>query len=108
MYPSATQTARPAHAGQGTDAAQLLTRRYPAGMPAFEVAAIVTAIAAALDYAHNQALLQRDVKPANIMLTNASQDADQRILLADFGIARQRGLLAGRAGFRKGEISGHA
>jgi serine/threonine-protein kinase len=73
---------------EGTDAAQLLAQRYPAGMPVSEVAAILTAIAAALDYAHKQGLLHRDVKPANIMLTNASQDGDQRILLADFGIAR--------------------
>src|SRR3981081_4100628 len=73
---------------EGTDAAQLLAQSYPAGMPVSEVAAILTAIAAALDYAHKQGLLHRDVKPANIMLTNASQDGDQRILLADFGIAR--------------------
>ena len=52
------------------------------------MAAILTAIAGALDYAHKQGLLHRDVKPANIMLTNASEEADQRILLADFGIAR--------------------
>jgi serine/threonine protein kinase, bacterial len=72
---------------EGIDAARLL-ERYPAGMPVHEVAAIVTAIAAALDYAHKQGLLHRDVKPTNIMLTDASEDAEQRILLADFGIAR--------------------
>jgi serine/threonine protein kinase len=48
----------------------------------------VTAIASALDYAHKQGLLHRDVKPANIMLTNADDDGGRRILLADFGIAR--------------------
>ena len=37
----------------GTDAASLLKDRYPAGMPVDEVAAIVKAIADALDYAHN-------------------------------------------------------
>ena len=49
---------------------------------------IVTAVASALDYAHKQGLLHRDVKPANIMLTHLSTSDEQRILLTDFGIAR--------------------
>ena len=49
----------------GLDAARLLAERYPAGMPVEEVARIVTAVASALDYAHRQGLLHRDVKPAN-------------------------------------------
>jgi serine/threonine protein kinase, bacterial len=73
----------------GLDAARLLANRYPAGMPTDHVVRIVTAVASALDYAHKQGLLHRDVKPANIMLTHLEDDADeQRILLADFGIAR--------------------
>ena len=72
----------------GVDAGRLLADRYPAGMPAEEVARIVTAVAAALDYAHKQDLLHRDVKPANIMLTHVDDEGEQRILLTDFGIAR--------------------
>ena len=57
-------------------------------MPVEQVVRIVTAVAGALDYAHKQGLLHRDVKPANIMLTHLDDDGKQRILLADFGIAR--------------------
>lgn len=71
----------------GPDAAGLMRRRYPAGMPAQEALAILSAVASALDYAHGRGLLHRDVKPANILLTDGSE-ADRRILLADFGIAR--------------------
>jgi serine/threonine-protein kinase len=72
----------------GLDAARLLADRYPAGMPVEEVLRIVTAVAGGLDYARKQGLLHRDVKPANIMLTHLDDDGEQRILLTDFGIAR--------------------
>ncbi len=73
----------------GTDAAQLQRDRYPAGMPAVEVAAIAGAVGAALDYAHDQGLLHRDVKPANILLSEPASDGARRVFLADFGIARE-------------------
>ena len=72
---------------EGTDAARLLRERYPNGMDKTEVAEIITAVADALDYAHQRGLLHRDVKPANILLAHP-EAGDQRILLADFGIAR--------------------
>jgi serine/threonine protein kinase, bacterial len=79
---------------EGTDAAELLRTRYPSGMPKAEVFEIVTAVADALDYAHLRGLLHRDVKPANILLTEADSRG-RRILLADFGIARQIGDISG-------------
>jgi serine/threonine-protein kinase len=79
----------------GQDAGRLLAQRYPAGMPQDLVVAIITAVAAALDYAHKQGLLHRDVKPANIMLTNVDDEEDRRILLTDFGIAHQIGEASG-------------
>ena len=72
----------------GADAGSLMARRYPAGMPHDLVTAVVTAVGSALDYAHRQGLLHRDVKPANIMITNIDDEAERRILLTDFGIAK--------------------
>ena len=72
---------------EGTDAADLLEEHYPNGMPPDEVLRIVTAVAEALDYAHQRQLLHRDVQPANILLSHP-ESGDERVLLADFGIAR--------------------
>jgi len=79
---------------EGTDAAELLRSRYPTGIPKHEAFEIVTAVADALDYAHLRGLLHRDVKPANILLTEA-EPRGRRILLADFGIARAIGDVSG-------------
>jgi serine/threonine-protein kinase len=72
----------------GTDAAQLVRERYPAGLPVEEAVTVASAIADALDYAHEQGVLHRDVKPANILLSQPGRDGARRIFLADFGIAR--------------------
>jgi serine/threonine-protein kinase len=71
----------------GTDAAQLIQQRYPAGMPAELANPVISAVASALDYAHRKGLLHRDVKPANIIVADLDTD-DRSVFLADFGIAR--------------------
>jgi len=52
-------------------------------LPLEEAVHIVTAVAGALDYAHQRGMVHRDVKPANIMFTQ-----DGQVILTDFGIAK--------------------
>ncbi|TKJ32602.1 MAG: hypothetical protein CEE38_22825 [Planctomycetes bacterium B3_Pla] len=47
------------------------------------VARLISEVAEALNYAHGEGIIHRDVKPSNLMLTG-----DGRLVLLDFGVAR--------------------
>jgi serine/threonine protein kinase, bacterial len=74
----------------GTDAAQLLGESHLDGMPPRMVIEIVSAIADALDYAHDRGVLHRHVNPGNILVSKSPADR-RRIALTGFGVARPEG-----------------
>jgi serine/threonine protein kinase/tetratricopeptide (TPR) repeat protein len=60
-----------------------LTERLGKPMPFDEAAKIIEQVASALEYAHMQGLVHRDVKPSNILLPKPDWP-----LLTDFGLAK--------------------
>jgi serine/threonine-protein kinase len=74
----------------GSDAAELLGEGHLDGMPPRMVIEIVSAIADALDYAHDRGVLHRYVNPGNILVSKSPADR-RRIALTGFGVARPEG-----------------
>ena len=74
----------------GSDATELLSEGHLDGMPPRMVIEIVSAIADALDYAHDHGVLHRYVNPGRIVISNSPADR-QRIALTGFGVARPEG-----------------
>jgi serine/threonine-protein kinase len=68
----------------GTDAARLLIQEGP--LPVRRAVDLICQLLRALDYAHANRFVHRDVKPANL-LVNREGDRDL-VKLADFGLAR--------------------
>jgi hypothetical protein len=66
---------------EGLTLADLLTGRRPGFR---EAAELVAAVADALDYAHRQKVIHRDVKPSNLLIDRAG-----RPHVTDFGLARR-------------------
>ncbi len=70
----------------GIDAASV----EPTRLPPERAVQIIGEVAEALDYAHGNRVLHRDVKPANILLARSTGGKGERVYLTDFGIARLR------------------
>ena len=50
--------------------------------------ALLAPIGAALDWAHAQGIVHRDVKPANILIEERRAGRDDHVYLSDFGVAK--------------------
>jgi serine/threonine-protein kinase len=68
----------------GTDALRLLADQGP--LPIRRAVGLVCQLLQALEYAHGRGLVHRDVKPANLLVTEAA--GREVAKLADFGLAR--------------------
>lgn len=69
---------------RGTDAASWRS----VGQSPATVVRLLAETASALDFAHSRGVLHRDVKPANILISEADEFRETHAILTDFGIAR--------------------
>jgi len=78
---------------EGSDLAAEMRRRWAAGqaLRPDEILGLLSQVADALDYAHAQGVIHRDVKPGNVLLAASSEVGGLRqAILTDFGLATLR------------------
>ena len=87
---------------EGTDLERLLRGVTKLEPP--RAVSIVSQCAAALDAAHAEGLVHRDVKPANILLASEGRTPGDRVYLSDFGVTKR--LHSGAGLTRTGQFVG--
>jgi serine/threonine-protein kinase len=88
---------------RGSDLKTLLAEHGPLDLP--DVVRVMDQLGAALDAAHSEGLVHRDVKPANVLLSPATPPAKiGHLYLADFGLTKKS--LSGSGVTKSGQFVG--
>jgi tetratricopeptide (TPR) repeat protein len=90
VYEVGTHAGHPFYALEYVGGGTLLARLRRQPFPPREAAALVRALAEAIQAAHSQGIRHRDLKPANVLL-----EADGTPKITDFGLAKHMGLESG-------------
>ena len=78
---------------EGPDLKHIVTSSGPLELQ--RVVRIVKQIAGALGAAHERGLVHRDVKPANVLVSNADGKGTEHVYLTDFGLTKHRSSQSG-------------
>ena len=98
VYDAGTWAGRPYFAMEFLEGGTLARKLAHTPQPPAYAAAVVEALARAVQHAHERGVVHRDLKPANVLLT-----ADGTPKIADFGLAKQTG---SGLGTRTGDLLG--